>query len=136
VQALTKDDLARLETARMVVSDLVRAQLGDAAASSIDLAVLQTLLDRKVPAPDETYKLQCMGIVFGDLLCARTRFEWRIVDDEYGRDPTLVYSGKAFQFNVLTAISKRVENGEDIDLVDMADWALERAEAGAGAEVH
>lgn len=134
--ALTEDDLARLETARMVVSELVRTQLGDAAASSTDLAALQTLLDRKVLAPDETYKLQCMGIVFGDLICAKSLFEWRIVDDEYGRDPTLVYSGKVFQFNVLTAISKRVENGEDIDLVDMANWALERAEAGAGAEVH
>jgi hypothetical protein len=136
VQALAEDDLARVEIARKVVSDLVAARLGETAASSIDLNVLQEILDRGAIAPDETYKLQCMGIVFGDLLCARSRFEWRMIDDEYGRDPTLAYPGRALNLNVLTIIAKRVENGDEVDLASMAEWALERAETAEATEIH
>ena len=136
MQALTEDDLAWLVTARMVVSDLVRAQLGETVASSIDLSVLQKVLDQGVMAPDETHKLRCMGVVFGDLLCAGSRFEWRIIDDEYGRDLTLGYSGKELNLNVLTLISKRVAKGDEVDLASIAVWALERAETADAAEIH
>jgi hypothetical protein len=42
-----------------------------------------------------------------------------MVTDEYGTDPTLRYKDRPININALTMISKRVERGEVVNLVQL-----------------
>lgn len=42
--------------------------------------------------------------------------------DEYGTDPTLRYRETSLHINALTMLSKRIEDGEVIDVRAMAKW--------------
>ena len=42
-----------------------------------------------------------------------------MVTDEYGTDPTLRFKDSTIQINVLTMISKRVEKGEPVNVMDL-----------------
>jgi hypothetical protein len=88
-----------------------------------DFAVLQKIVDANIIKKDETWKLQALGVVFGDaLLPTIDGLAWCQVSDEYGVDPTLRYRVTTLQLNVLTMISKRVEDGREVNLKEMADW--------------
>jgi len=80
------------------------------------LALLHTILSGQWIAPDETLKLQCLGITFGDALAQTLGLEWRMVEDEYGRDPALVQPGTSIVVFPQTSISKRIETGELVDV--------------------
>ena len=80
------------------------------------LALLHTILSGQWIAPDETLKLQCLGITFGDALAQTLGLEWRMVEDEYGRDPALVQPGTSIVVFPQTSISKRIETGEWVDV--------------------
>ena len=45
--------------------------------------------------------------------------EWVVVEDEMGRDPAIRYPGTTVIVFPLTMISKRVEDGEEIDVRDL-----------------
>ena len=66
--------------------------------------------------PSETWKLQSLGIVLGDVLAVVTGSEWVEVEDEYGRDAALRFAGPDDVIFPMTMISKRVESGEDVDV--------------------
>jgi uncharacterized protein DUF3806 len=66
--------------------------------------------------PSETWKLQSLGIVFGDVLAVVTGSEWVEVEDEYGRDAALRFGGPDDLLFPMTMISKRVESGEVVDV--------------------
>lgn len=89
-----------------------------------DLAVLQRLIDDAHFLPEQTYELQCLGIVFGDVFESRPEFEWKMVSDEYGRDPTLRYKQTSAQLNVLTMISKRIEDGASVDVARLYEETI------------
>ncbi len=112
----TEDDITRLARQVLVVDQLAQAQLGRALAQDrADLALIQALLDAGVPAPTQTYELQCLGVVMGTLLVdALDGVDWVIVEDEYGRDPAMRYLQTSLLIFPLTMISKRVEAGERV----------------------
>jgi len=134
VSDLLPEDRERLQEQRAVVE----AYLADpeekakyaTAGGKRDL--LQTLLANKVFGPDETYKLQCMGIVFGDAFVQELGVQWVMVEDKYGRDPALRLEGTSILLFPLTMISKRIEPGEDVDVSglfgEVADWVAEKKE--------
>ncbi|MFD1156423.1 DUF3806 domain-containing protein [Roseovarius aestuarii] len=126
-------DLERLEEQRAVVVRFVSADsLSNYQTVAGKLGTLRALLDASVFAPDQTYELQCMGIVFGDAFVQQHGFEWVSVEDEYGRDPALRFPRTSVLLFPLTMISKRIERGEAIDVFDMfngvADIALEKVQ--------
>ena len=118
---LTPADRERLDQQRAVVADAAREHYGVSGlgGSRADLPVLQRLIDDQVFRPDQTYELQCLGVVFGDVLASELPLHWVIVTDEYGTDPTLRYKDSTVQLNALTMISKRVEAGEPVDLSNL-----------------
>lgn len=60
-------------------------------------------------------------MVFGDALTATIPgLAWCEVTDEYGTDPTLRFKETSIQINAPTMLSKRIEDGEQIDVADMA----------------
>lgn len=71
-----------------------------------------------------------MGRILGSNLDG---LDWAIIEDEYGRDPTLRYRDTSLVFGVLTMISKRVEAGEVPDVQALFEWVAVRLEELTGA---
>ena len=69
--------------------------------------------------PNQTYELQCRGIVLGDAFVQKSKMEWAMVEDESGRDPAVRLPGTAIIVFPLTMISKRVERGERVGVFDL-----------------
>ena len=81
-----------------------------------DLKWLQRLVDDKALRPNQTYELQCLGAVLGQVFAAKTPLKWVVVDDEFGRTLALQYPKTSVIVFPLTMISKRVEDGRDVDV--------------------
>ena len=116
---LTEADETRLADQRGVVERF----LGDDAdnhrkyeTAAGKLGAIRALLDAGVFRADQTYELQCLGIVLGDALVQELGMEWVMVEDEYGRDPATRVRGTSIVVFPLTMISKRVERGESVDI--------------------
>ncbi|MCV2368329.1 DUF3806 domain-containing protein [Roseateles oligotrophus] len=80
------------------------------------LQLLDTILSNEWIKPAETLKLQCLGITFGDALAQKLGMHWVAVEDEYGRDPALRFENSSVLSFPLTAISKRIERGESVNV--------------------
>lgn len=121
---LSGDDWARLQKQESEVLRLLRARYGSEVSltrSKADLALLQRLLDDQAVKASETWRLQCLGVVLGQVFANETKLRWVIVEDEYGRDPALEYPDTSIRIYPLTLISKRVEEAEPGETVDVEE---------------
>ncbi|MCW7475635.1 DUF3806 domain-containing protein [Leptospira levettii] len=57
-----------------------------------------------------------IGVLIGDILVLKHNMKWLAVEDEYGRDPVIFVDRTLYYIGTLTLISKRVEDGEKIDI--------------------
>jgi Domain of unknown function (DUF3806) len=80
------------------------------------LRLLEVIVREGWVGKDETLKLQCLGVTFGDALAQSLGMEWVTVIDEYGRDSALRKAGTTIVIFPLTMISKRVERGEIVNI--------------------
>jgi len=88
--------------------------------SSDDLSRLQRILDSGVIERQATYTLQSLGIAFGYVFVNENRgFDWWMVQDEYGRDPAIRYERSSLLAYPRSMLSKRVEDGETVDVADL-----------------
>lgn len=124
IEPLGPDDLERVEAQRT----WVRNHYEPGAQSQYDtiegkLRVISIILRENWIRPDETVKLQCLGITYGDALAQKLGLTWIAVEDEYGRDPALIAEGTSIRIFPLTSISKRVERGETVDVYELFENA-------------
>ena len=119
---LSDADVARLGAQRKWVLD---HDDDHRLAESVEgkLRLLSVILRENWIAPEETVKLQSLGVVFGDALAQELSLSWRMVEDDFGRDPALVVEGTTIQIFPLTMISKRIEDGERVDVADLFGMA-------------
>jgi len=75
--------------------------------------------------PSETWKLQALGICLGDALAQELLMDWVIVDDEYGLSPALNWPGTTIYTFPQTLISKRIEQGEAVDIKRLFEGTAE-----------
>jgi hypothetical protein len=129
IELPTTEDLANIEAKRRWVREHYEPDARER-YDSIEgkLALLDTILRNGWIAPEETLKLQCLGITFGDALGQKLGLEWCAVEDEYGRDPAMKMEGTSIVVFPLTTISKRVERGEAVDIVALFDQACSTIE--------
>ena len=92
------------------------------------LRLLDTIISQKWIEPTETWKLQALGITLGDALVQKLGMEWVTVEDEYGRDPSVCFADTKLMAHPLTMISKRIEDGEEVDVYDLFEKICERLE--------
>ena len=125
--ALEPSDKANLDEARTWVKEHF-TDSADEKYSSIDgkLRVLDTILRSKWVEPAETVKLQSLGVAFGDAIAQALMLEWVVVNDEYGRSPALNWPGTSLCIYPLTMISKRVEDGEEVDVYGLFEGICDR----------
>jgi hypothetical protein len=107
--------VAQMNRQRAFVADLARQHgLKMPTSTSTDYDLIQEIVSKKLIGREETWKLQALGVVFGDALVAEEpKLRWMEVTDEWGTDPTLLVGNTTYQLNALTMISKRVEAGEE-----------------------
>jgi len=77
------------------------------------------LVDEKVLRHDQTYELQRLGAVLGQVLAAQTPLRWVVVEDQHGRELPLEYPNTSVIVFPVTMISKRIEDGRDVDVVPL-----------------
>jgi hypothetical protein len=135
VEPLNYTDLSDLEAKRNWVRDHYEAS-AQHAYETLDgkLRLLDTILRNRWIAPEETLKLQCLGVTFGDALAQRLGLAWMAVEDSQGRDPALIVEGTSIVLFPLTSISKRIERGEQVVIDDLFEGAcatIERLRADA-----
>lgn len=118
ITPLTEDDHIRLRDQHAVVE----RYLGNEASkekyktAAGKLGTIRAILQAGVFKPDQTYELQCLGIVLGDAFVQELGMEWIMVEDEFGRDPAVRLPGTTIILFPLTMISQRVERGEQVDV--------------------
>ena len=135
ILALTDDDDKRLDDQRAVVTRyLTDESRPNFATAPGKLGTLRALLEAEVFEPDQTYELQSMGIVFGDVFVQDMGFSWIMVEDEYGRDPAIRYQETSIILFPLTMISKRVERGEQVDVFNLYNGVAAIAQERIDAE--
>lgn len=119
---LTLADQARLTEQRGVVEAFLGGDADNVrkyATAAGKLGTIRALLDANVFMPDQTYELQCLGIVLGDAFVLELGMEWVMVEDEYGRDPAVRVPGTSIVLYPLTMVSKRIEQGEAVDVFEL-----------------
>jgi hypothetical protein len=123
-EPLNPDDIADLDAKRT----WVRGHYDEAARHKYDtldgkLRLLDVILQNRWIAPDETLKLQCLGVTFGDALAQKLGLTWIAVEDDLGRDAALTVDGSSIRVFPLTSISKRIERGEAVEVYRLFEEA-------------
>ena len=131
VTSPSEADRGRLDDQRAVVEkyladDSSRAKYKTAAGK---LGTIRAILDGNVFNPNQTYELQCLGIVLGDAFALEFGLEWVTVEDEHGRDPAMRLPGTSIILFPLTMISKRIERGEKVDVFDLFNGVAAEVES-------
>ena len=122
IEPLGPDDARDVEAKR----DWVRNHYEPQARHKYDtldgkLRVVDAILANGWVGAEDTLKLQCLGIAFGDALAQELGLAWVAVEDDYGRDPALQLPGTSVLVFAMTAIAKRVEDGESVDAFALFD---------------
>ncbi|MEW5851028.1 MAG: DUF3806 domain-containing protein [Myxococcota bacterium] len=120
---LTPEEHQRMERQRRVALAAAQTVGGPAAwsRSAADLEVLQRMVDEEVFSPTQTFELQALGVVFGDVLETELGLRWVVVMDELGTDPTLRFRDTSIQVNALTMIAQRVTEGRPVKLRELME---------------
>lgn len=120
VEPLAAEDIAHAEKQRGWVRDHYEPH-GQQQYETVagKLRLLDTILKNQWVEPSETWKLQSLGITFGDALAQKMGLSWVTVEDDFGRDPALKDPGTAIVVFPLTTISRRIERGEVLDIYDL-----------------
>jgi hypothetical protein len=83
------------------------------------LGTIRAVLDAKCFRPDQTFELQGLGIILGDVFSSEMGMKWQMVEDASGVSPCLVMEGTSIIIYPQTMISKRMERGETVDVFDL-----------------
>ncbi len=136
IEPPSEGDMRLMDAQREVVEELAMRLLGSPlhGGSKDDLGVIQRILDKRVLKPDQTYELQALGVVFGDVIAEQLGLDWVVVEDEYGRSRALRYEETRNLVFPTTMISRRVEaelRFTVLELYETAEEALAEFRASA-----
>ncbi len=98
--------------------------------SMADLARIQRILDGQRISATNTQELQSLGILFGKVFVNETSdYDWWVVEDEYGKDACIRFKQTTLLAFPQTMISKRIEDGENINVLELFIGLRDRLEA-------
>lgn len=114
------EDMEYLVTDVMNVLGIQGEQINEYHESGQSVAILQDILTRRdYEAYDYRYH-SSLGVLFGDCLQhAYSDFHWVIVHDQYGRELALQYQDYAVQCFPISMITKRIEDGIEINVAQL-----------------
>jgi hypothetical protein len=128
IEPPNQDDVDRIARQLIATEEIVyTATAQNLSGSEDDLDALQSTLDMGHLTANQTFELQCLGLAFGRVILASAEgFDWAMVEDEYGRDPALRYKETELLVFPLTMISRRIEDGEHVELLELLRGLRER----------
>jgi hypothetical protein len=128
IEAPTEEDVDKIASAIVHAESVATEVLGvrmDGTRS--DLSVIQRLLDTGTIERESTYTLHSLGLALGRaFIHENADFDWWIVIDNVGRDPVLRYRKSTLLTFPKTFLSKRVEDGAPVDVVQLFDQLAAR----------
>jgi len=120
IEAPNEQDLLRIEAQRKWVRDHFEPHSQHEYDTLVGkLRLLRTIVSERWVEPHETVKLQSLGITLGDALVQELGMRWVAVEDEQGRNSAIEFPGTTVVAFPLTMISKRIERGEDVDVLEL-----------------
>ncbi len=130
IEAPNTTDIDRIARQIIHASDLAKSIIGrDLTGQESDLDLLQQMVDSRQLEPEATYSLQALGVAFGKVFIENNiGYDWWMVEDEYGRDPAVRYRETSLLVFPMTMISKRIEDGEAVDVHDLYQCLQQRLE--------
>lgn len=84
-----------------------------------DIPNLHTMLSEGPYTSDASAELTTFGMVFGHILARELAMRWVIYADEQGSDFALQYQDRELFLFPCDMIIKRIENGDDIDEINL-----------------
>lgn len=111
-------DKARLDMQRQAIEKYLgdeNSKLNYRTAAG-KLGTIRAILQAGIFKQQQTYELQCLGVVLGDAFVEDLGMEWIVVEDRYGRDLAMRRPGTSIILYPVTAISKRVEAGQAVNV--------------------
>lgn len=128
IEAPTDSDIDRIARQLLHAESVVRDIAGCCLdGSRQDLIAIQSVLDAGAVERDATYSLQSLGMAFGKVFIEmHPGFDWWMVEDEHGRDPAIRFGKTSLLAFPQTMISKRIEDGELVDVEDLFDGLSRR----------
>jgi len=123
IEPPNEKDIENIAMGVVHAGQVIEQALGeDLDGTRSDLALIQRVLDRGLVEREATYTLQAFGLTFGRIFLNEfPDYDWWMVEDEYGRDPAIRYKETTLLVFPMTMISKRVEDGEHVDLNELFD---------------
>src|SRR5262245_3595314 len=89
-----------------------------------DLVMLQKWFRLFEPEPDQILYLQGAGVLLGNVLQNLSSARWARVENQFGDQLALQHAKSGLTLYPLSMISKRVEDGREIDLPALCDDLL------------
>jgi hypothetical protein len=123
IVAPTEDDISSIARALIHADIVCKETLGTGLdGTRADLDRIQRIVDSGFVAREATYTLQALGMAFGKVfLNENSGYDWWMVEDEYGRDPAIRFQRTTLLAFPRTMLSKRVEDGESINVSGLYD---------------
>ncbi len=130
ITALTEADQKRLRDQRAVVEHYLRNEDSKKKYKTVagKVGIIRAILQADVFKRNQTYELQCLGIILGDALVQEMGMEWIMVEDEYGRDPAIRMPKTTIIVFPMTMILKRVERGDKVDVFELFNGVAAQVE--------
>lgn len=118
IRTLEPGDERHLAGQRRVIDELAASTLGRHLSGSRDndLDILQALLDKRAVSHNDSFRLQAMGVVLGDLYAREFGLDWVIYEDEQGKSRALQLGRSNDALFPVTMISRRAETGARVDV--------------------
>ena len=131
IEAPSEDDVARIARQLIHASAVAQDICGKSLDGTLaDLSVLQEILDGHSIERDATYTLQALGVAFGRVFIqSHPGYDWWMVEDVRGRDPAIRYRDTTLLCFPQTMLSKRVEDGESVNVRELFEQLSQRLEA-------
>ena len=108
------------------VSQLAKEKLGQSIRQNTDdLATLQRIIQQGLIEADESYRLQALGVVLGDLFVQELGLVWKIYEDEQGRSRAACAPNTDECLFPITMLSRRLEVGLKSDVAGIYHQAKE-----------
>jgi hypothetical protein len=128
VEPPNDEDVDRIAKHLIYAETIVREITGsDLSGGLADLAMLQRVLDSGQIEAEATYALQSLGMALGKVFVNNNNeYDWWMVEDEYGRDPAVRLKETSLLLFPQTMISKRVEDGEEVNVPELYAGLIER----------
>ena len=128
IEPPTASDVDAIARAVLHAQHVIQEALGSRMdGTKNDLSLIQRVLDQGSIEREATYTLQALGLAFGRAFVHENRdYDWWMVEDEYGRDPAIRYKRSSLLAFPRTMLSKRVEDGESVNVVELYDGLTRR----------